>query len=258
MDIGASNFLKKVMESVEYRGMMGTFRVCIRTIFLPVLNNPRVIKFQEYRFDRKFGVDTAGMVRREKLNIDGPSASYATDYEAVPPVSLKEAIAGSRIHYQEFTFVDFGCGKGKALLVASAFPFDKIIGVELSPDLKAIAAENVKQYRGKAQQCRSLEVVGMDAAEFPLPASPLVCYFFNPFKEQVMMRVLKNIEESLRKHPRELIIIYLNPQVDHIFQGAPFLTNIRRKAWCSIYRSRVREAIGYPARDSRGLAAAQP
>jgi SAM-dependent methyltransferase len=237
MDIRASNILKKTVESVEYRGVIGTFRVCIRTICRPILNDPRIMKYQEHRFDRKFGVDTAGMIRHEKLNIEGPSARYATDYEAVPPVLLKEAIVGSRIHYQEFAFVDFGCGKGKALLVASAFPFDKIIGVELSPDLKAIAAENVKQYKAKAQQCRSLEVVGMDAAEFPLPASPLVCYFFNPFKEQVMMRVLKNIEESLHKHPRELIIIYLNPQVDYVLQGAPFLTNIRRKAWCSIYKS---------------------
>ncbi|MGH8064333.1 MAG: class I SAM-dependent methyltransferase [Candidatus Entotheonellia bacterium] len=258
MDICASNILKKVMESVEYRGMIGTFRVCIRTIFLPVLNHPRIIKYQEYRFDRKFGVDTAGVIRREELNIDGPSAKYATDYEAAPPVLLKEAIAGLRIHYQEFTFVDFGCGKGKALLMASAFPFDKIIGVELSPNLKAIAAENVKQYKAKPQQCRSLEVVGMDAAEFPLPASPLVCYFNNPFKEQVMTRVLKNIEESLHKHPREVIIIYLNPQIDYVFQGAPSLTNIRRKAWCSIYRSRVRKAISYPARYGRGSVGAQP
>ena len=216
---------------------MGTFRVGIRTIFRPVLNDPRIIKYQESRFDRKFGVDTAGVIRHEELNIHGPSAGYATDYEAAPPMLLKEAIAGLRIRYQEFTFVDFGCGKGKALLVASAFPFDKIIGVELSPDLKAVAAENVRRYKGKAQQCRSLEVVGMDAAEFPLPASPLVCYFYNPFKEQVMMRVLKNIEGSLHKHPRELIIIYFNPQVDYLFQGVSFLTNIRRKAWCSIYRS---------------------
>ena len=258
MGIPASNLLKKVMESVEYRGIIGTFRVCIRTIFRPILDDPRIIKYRQYRFDRRFGVDTAGLIRREKLNIDGPSAIYATDYEPVPSGLLKEALAGLRIYYQEFTFVDFGCGKGKALLVASAFPFGKIIGVELSPDLKAIAVENVKQYKGKAQQCRSLEVIGMDAAEFPLPASPLVCYFFNPFKEQVIMRVLKNIEESLHKHPREVIIIYLNPQVDYVFQAVPFLTNIRRKAWCSIYRSRVRTAISYPARYGKGSVGAQP
>lgn len=231
------NIMTKIAESVEYRGILGTLKTCMATAINPILNDERVIRYGERRFDRKFGTDTAGILPIEELHLEGPSAAHGIHYQASRPVVLKDALAGLRINYREFTLVDFGCGKGKALLLASDFPFKKIIGVELSPDLAQIARENLTRYKSTSQHCRSLEVVHMDATDFPLPPTPLVCYFYNPFQEPIMGRVLRNIEESLRAHPRELVVVYLYPELDYLFEQQSFLINVRRKEWCSVYRS---------------------
>jgi len=36
------------------------------------------------------------------------------------------------INHSEFTFIDFGSGKGRVLFLASEYPYKKIIGVELA------------------------------------------------------------------------------------------------------------------------------
>jgi len=242
-----SEIKTRIVESLAYRGVGGTIRAALRTALAPILDDPRVMNFMERRFDRRFGVDTAGIIPHEELKIDGPSAAHAIHYQAAPPVLLEQAVAGLRINYPDYTFVDFGCGKGKALLLASAFPFKKIVGVELSPGLAEVAAANLRKYRNGKQRCRALETVCMDAAEFPLPQTPLVCFFYNPFREEIMARVLKNIERSVKQNPRDLVIVYLYPELEHLFEKKAFLTNTRRRAWCSIYRHNARPEGGTAA-----------
>ncbi|MGH7766933.1 MAG: class I SAM-dependent methyltransferase [Candidatus Binatia bacterium] len=233
----ASEIKTKMKDSLHYRGVVGTVRACIRSPLRPILDDQRVINFWERRFDRRFGVDTAGIIPREDLKIDGPSAAHAIHYQAAHPVLLEQTVAGLRIKYPEYTFVDFGCGKGKALLLASSFPFKTIVGVELSAELVQTAASNWKKYKSRKQRCITLELAWMDAAKFPIPETPLVCFFYNPFREEIMARVLKNIEESVKRNPRDLIIVYLYPEAEHLFEKKSFLVNVRRRAWCSIYRN---------------------
>jgi SAM-dependent methyltransferase len=233
----AAGITAKIIDSIQYRGAIATLRTCVRSLLNPLLDHQRLIDYRERRFDRKFGVDTAGIIPHEELKIDGPSAAHAVHYQAAQPILLEQAVAGLRINYADYTFVDFGCGKGKALLLASSFPFKKIVGVELAADLAAIAQANVQKYRSRTQRCRALDVVRVDAAEFPIPATPLVCFFYNPFKAEIMARVLANLEQSLKKTPRDLRVIYLWPELEHLFREKSFLKNTRRKQWCSIYRN---------------------
>ena len=51
-----------------------------------------------------------------------------------------------------FTFVDLGSGKGRTLLMASDYPFRRIIGVELLPSLHQIAQENLRQYKSESAE----------------------------------------------------------------------------------------------------------
>jgi SAM-dependent methyltransferase len=239
----ASEIKTKMKDSLHYRGVIGTVRACIRGSLLSILDSQRVINFRERRFDRRFGVDTAGIIPREDLKIDGPSAAHAIHYQPVQPVLLLHAVAGLPINYPDYTFLDFGCGKGKALLLASSFPFKKIVGVELSAELVQTAASNWKKYKSKKQRCNTLELVGMDAAKFPIPETPLVCFFYNPFREEIMSQVLKNIEESVKQNPRDLIIVYLYPEAEHLFEKKSFLVNMRKRAWCSIYRNNAPQGL---------------
>jgi SAM-dependent methyltransferase len=235
---GAGRVRRAIADSIEYRGLAGTLRAGARALLAPVLNHRRVVSLGEGLFDRRFGVHTAGKIRSADLAIATPSARYASNYEPVPAPFVTETIAGLRIDHRDFTFVDFGCGKGKALLLASAFPFKKIIGVELARDLKDIAADNARRYRRRARRCHTIEVVHLDAAELPIPAGPVVCFFFDPFGEEIMSRIVRNLERSLQDDPRDLAIIYINPRLDHLFEGQAWLTRVRQKYWCSVYRSR--------------------
>ncbi len=65
--------------------------------------------------------------------------------EAIPNI-FTTRISSLLIDYRQFVFVDFGFGKGTALLLATEFPFKRIIGVEFSPELHRIAEENIKRF----------------------------------------------------------------------------------------------------------------
>jgi len=115
------------------------------------------------------------------------------------------------IDFRGFTFVDLGSGKGRALLMASDYPFRKIIGVELLPELHAIAKENVRKYSSPRQQCRNFELHCGDARRFHLPPEPLVVFIFDPFPQDILREVIAGVERSVRKAPRKIYLAYQNP-----------------------------------------------
>jgi SAM-dependent methyltransferase len=111
------------------------------------------------------------------------------------------------IERSQFTFVDLGCGKGKALLLAGDLGFRRVVGLEFSPELAAAARENVARRRGLGPA--TVEVVTGDAGAYELPPEPLVIYMYNPFDEVIVARVVANVERSLAARPRPLFVVYL-------------------------------------------------
>src|SRR5664279_1630611 len=107
-----------------------------------------------------------------------------------------------------FTFIDLGSGKGRTLLMASAYPFRRIVGVELLAELDAIACQNIARFRGDQQKCFALESHAGDARDFAFPAEPIVLYLFNPFPEATLRTVLMNLRKSLKDSPRPGYVLY--------------------------------------------------
>ncbi len=118
--------------------------------------------------------------------------------------------------FRDFVFVDLGSGKGRALLMASDYPFRRIIGVELLSELHRIAEANLKKYKSENQKCFALQSICTDATDFDFPAEPIVLYLFNPLPEAGLRRVIANLERSLRPHPRKVYVIYHNPLLEHV------------------------------------------
>lgn len=77
--------------------------------------------------------------------------------------------------------------------MASNCPFRKIVGVEFAAELHEAAPENIRRYRNPAQQCRNFDLHRQDAVDFPIPRDPVVLYFYNPFNEEVLAKVLAHI-----------------------------------------------------------------
>jgi len=176
---------------------------------------------EEWWFDRTRRGQTSGMVQRPRAA--GQIVGEIRDSHMYGPVRVANAHAALRdlpirtIHggsknYSEYTFIDVGSGKGRVLFVAAEYPFRKVIGVEFSNALHEDAVANLKRYKFSRRRCADIEPVHADAREFEFPNDNLVIFLFNPFGAEVMERMLENLERSLEKHPRHVIVVMLWPE----------------------------------------------
>ena len=72
---------------------------------------------------------------------------YAPIYNSV----IKESFS-TISDRNKLIFIDVGCGKGKAVLLASDFNFKKIIGVEINKNLSKICNKNIKKYKSSKKK----------------------------------------------------------------------------------------------------------
>jgi len=165
-------------------------------------------------FDAQHGVETGGILFPEDLSTGKPGDLCNNGYFGIAPSVFRQLCDRLAIDYRAFTFVDLGSGKGRALLLASEFPFRAIVGVELSSRLHRAAMENVAHYRSPAQRCTNILCVEGDAAEYRLPAGPLVLYMWNAFEGPVFEKVVTALEDSLQRDPREVYVVYVHPELD--------------------------------------------
>jgi SAM-dependent methyltransferase len=136
----------------------------------------------------------------------GLSEKRSYEYNDSGGLHLEKVLKSLKITPQD-SIVDFGSGKGGALITFSKFPFSKITGIDLSPKLVAIAEKNLKKLN-----IRNIQMVVCDAVEFTDLEEYNYFYFFNPFPGNIMRVVIENIESSLKKKPRKVTIIYFNPE----------------------------------------------
>lgn len=104
--------------------------------------------------------------------------------------------------------------------MASDYPFRRIVGIELLPDLHRIAQQNLSSYKSDSQQCFALKSICADATEFCFPDEPIVLYLFNPLPEAGLKRVIANLEQSLRTQPRQVFVLYHNPLLEHVLSAS--------------------------------------
>jgi SAM-dependent methyltransferase len=188
-------------------------------------------KIRAKLFDQFHSVDTYTRVQLAHLEVVGSNKKHGRMYFPTLPKSMRAVIDRlDDLDPSTTTFIDVGCGKGLALLVASRYPFKKIIGVEFSKELCKIAQRNISDYRG-SRRSMNVEIDCIDAADFNFPSGNLLIYFFNPFDAIVMENVLKNLAEAAksgngriivicdRLHDKEMVTRYLHPQKQDVFLG---------------------------------------
>ena len=69
----------------------------------------------------------------------------------------------------------------------------------------------------------SIRIVESDAVLYEYSGAENVLYFYNPFGEIVLRRVLESLERSLIANPRPIWILYFAPQHRAAFDAQPFL-----------------------------------
>jgi SAM-dependent methyltransferase len=215
--------------SVAKRGLIRTLSLVPRLLW----RNARVYA-SEVRFDRAYGVQTRGIVEPPEGD---RRFGAALPYQPVPPRRFRQIIDSLEIQHGDFTFIDLGCGKGRALVLATEFPFRRIVGVELSETLAQAARVNMAAVLSRLKQAPTVEVVASDAASYRFPPGPCVVFFFNPFLEETMKAVLENLQSSLREEPRDLFVVYMKPVLRAALNEAPFLVAVEQEEDHGIWRS---------------------
>lgn len=167
----------------------------------------------------------------------GKSFSIPTDHR-----SFKIIMQHLKVRPRQDTFVDYGCGRGRVLAMASAYPFRRIIGIEYQEELSSNARENVKRINRRLMQCDDISVITGDAGAFEVPADVTVAYFFDPFGEDVFRRVVEQIHRSVCATPRKLTIIYYGPAWESTLASCDWLVKTREfkfpRSRCCIYETR--------------------
>ncbi|HUB01617.1 MAG TPA: class I SAM-dependent methyltransferase [Terriglobales bacterium] len=252
--------LPRIRKSIEERGLWVSIG---RSVLLPIhllreYRQNRTLKPARLHdsFDQEHGLDTAGehngWTYLSDLEIPSKNWIHGNNYAAIEPTRFRAAMAKLPVRLENFVFVDFGSGKGRALVMAAEFPFKRIVGVEFSPELHAVAQTNIQKYESSKYESlnshgaedaseRRIESVCMDFLDFPLEAEPSVLFLFDPCDEYVLGKLLARMEESLRMHPREVYLLYAAPTSakEQMLDTAPFLTKIEKNSdyRYSVYRN---------------------
>jgi len=170
-----------------------------------------VARVADLRFDPAFGSETRRVVETASMR-DVTSANRARGirYQPTRALPLRRVLRAAEIPTAG-CFVDLGCGKGRALMVAVLNGFTRVKGVDYSPELCRAAQRNLEELRTRSRRVFAAEVLGIDAADYPFTPDDSVVFLFNPFDATVLAAVLARLQKSLAEHPRRAWIVYHYP-----------------------------------------------
>ena len=186
----------------------------------------------DYDWDNRVNTTSAAVGWRNRL-----LGVFHSPYQPTEPLLFGEMLDSLSIDYSRFTFIDLGSGKGRTLLMASMYPFRRVLGVELLPELHRQAEANIREFKSDARKCAEVESLCADARNFALPLEPLLLYLFNPFLESGLAQVVTNLERSLHSHPRPVIVLYHNPLLANVLDASRFLIKTSATSQYSVYRN---------------------
>lgn len=204
------------------------------------------------RLDRRYGIQTCGIDDNlAGLGATGEHQSHGYAYEPIQLHVFSDILQSLPVATNDYCFIDFGSGKGRALILAAEAGFKWVIGVEFAPALHAVAQSNVSAYQKQRPGSAPIETYCQDATTYVLPVCDAVLFFYNPFDDVVMRKMLNRIELSWYAHKRNLIVVYRNPVYSDIFDNAAFLQNVVTHRAYRVYRNCLAQnaetPIGHPA-----------
>ena len=208
------NFLSQLAQSLHEKGVMRTVLILFAHI-------------QDLAFDFKYKTDTLRWQELNSISVAGENKVHGFRYQPTQARTLRKVFKTVNPS-RDGTFLDLGCGKGRALILAAEFGYRRVLGVEFSELLCQIAQTNLSRYSRDFSPTTEFRVIHTDAGDYAIPEDVSTVFMFNPFDEVVMTKVVKNIEGSLRNHPRKLYIIYRNPLHRYLFDSSGMLQVIAR------------------------------
>ncbi len=192
----------KLKEHARPERLKQDYRELLHWLHARVLDPPK---------EQLFFKPTSAPVALSTLKISSPNRAHGHDYRPIPCQLLDWSLAGIDYDLSKLTFIDYGAGKGRAMLLAAEHPFAAVTGIEFAEELHDDASMNIAQYPRSRMRCRNVECVLEDASQVGPPEGEAVYFFFNPFSREVFAEILHNIVMSYRHQPRRLHLILVDP-----------------------------------------------
>lgn len=177
--------------------------------------------YHEIKGEKKYNLDTIELDRLKSITVTGKNLNHASIYQGCNYYILEKAFKYLQSIPENNNFIDFGCGKGRALIVAAHFDFINITGIDFAKGLCELAKENITKNQSRYPAAK-FNIICDDAVNYKIAKDQTVFFFFNPFDEVVMLKVVKNILSSIKENERKIYIIYANPVHKEIFLSAGF------------------------------------
>jgi len=216
-----NRWLARLGYALRRHGPVGFIWLAGYNIVYPILrrNRGQNGQAQADSFDEIYGTDTAGTREIGSLDVvNSPAAQYAGRYDPSNADWVRSQLHQLQIDYARFTFIDFGSGKGRVLLVAAGFPFKEVVGIELSRELHEVALRNIARLPPGFAGAGAIRSICGDAGSFEPPKSNLVCFFYNPFGAQIMKAVAARLAAHHDRSGYRVIVIYVDPRHAEIFE----------------------------------------
>lgn len=208
--------------SLYYRGAVNTFKLLS----------------YEGKYEKQLGVNTHSIVNLDSLTLAGDSSEQNHHYQGASYYILFSLFHKLPSEIKQNPFIDYGCGKGRALFVAEQCGFTNLIGVDIAKELIDDANANLLIYQKKNADSK-ISFLFKDATTYQIPSNTSVFYFFNPFGPDIMQQVILSIKESVKLYPRPIYCLYLNPKYKAVFEENGFTVLFEEK------NKRYLEAVVY-------------
>ena len=176
---------------------------------------------RRHPFDVAHGLDTSGYLAAAQCAPgDSALASQITCYAGSQPSIVRASLAALPDR-ERYAFVDIGCGKGRPLVVASELSFRRIVGIEIAPELAAVARSNAAILAARFPDRPRIEIQVGDATTPAAPCERVVYFMYHAFGAALMTRLVESIERQLRHGLEHAFFVYYNPVHAELLDRSP-------------------------------------
>src|SRR2546429_3251000 len=176
--------LKRLVDLLRGFGVVNTLSVCVGTLDDQHLKS----------FDRRYRVRTSGYVSLTSTSVDRSKLRHATSYAPVNAWAFRRLLRDLNLP-RTLHFADLGCGLGRACILAAEYGFEKVTGVELAPELCAVARENMSRCRLPATSRASVKIAEGDVVDYCVDTDDDVFFIYRAFSVAFFRTVLTKLAQ---------------------------------------------------------------
>jgi SAM-dependent methyltransferase len=177
--------------------------------------------YHEIRGERKYNINTTSYSKLSQYKLAQDNLKHATEYMPANYSILEHLFMKLPDDAFAGRFLDIGCGKGRAICVATHVGFTAITGIDFAKELIVDAEKNIQQTK-QFFPAVHYNLLWKDISTFEIEPDTTTFFLFNPFDEVMMKTVVKKIIKSQKQYPRPVYVMYASPRFEYLFFEAGF------------------------------------